>query len=139
MWRLTPLAAAAVAGLAGCAAQGPQPATELTRAHTLIEQADKAQAQRYAAADLQRARDELSQAETASNNGHYDTARTLAQSAAADADVAAARAQAGQADEAAREAIQGNRTLERESQRPAETSAPATPADTNVPPPRGDL
>ena len=43
-------------GLAGgCATQGPQPTEEMTRARTLIEQADRSGAQRYAAADLQRA------------------------------------------------------------------------------------
>jgi hypothetical protein len=61
--------AAAVCGVSsGCATQGPQPTEELTRARTLIEQAEKAQkaeAQRYAAPDLQRARDELSSAEVA--------------------------------------------------------------------------
>jgi septal ring factor EnvC (AmiA/AmiB activator) len=114
---------------------------ELTRARTLIDQADKTQAQRYAADDLQRARDELSQAETASNSGHHDTARTLAESAAVDADLASARAQAGEAEHAAQEATQGNRTLERETQRPRDTNAPAesnpTPAQDagSAPPP----
>jgi hypothetical protein len=48
-----PVVAAACVG--GCATQGPQPTEEMTRARALIEQADKAGAQRYAAADRQRA------------------------------------------------------------------------------------
>jgi hypothetical protein len=126
--------AAAVCGvIAGCATQGPQPTEELTRARTLIEQAEKAQAQRYAAPDLQRARDELSSAEVANSKGSYDAARSHAESAAADADVAAARASAGEALRAAHEARQGNSALQRESERAVESSS-GTP-----PPARSDL
>jgi Domain of unknown function (DUF4398) len=132
MWRLTviPAAGAVCAFLAGCATQGPQPTAELARARTLIEEADKSQAQRYAAPDLQRARDELSSAELANNKGEYDAARSYAESAAADADVATARASAGEALRAASEARQGNEALRRESERAVESGAP---------PPRSDL
>jgi hypothetical protein len=104
----------------------------LTKARTLVEQADKSQAQRYAAADLQRARDELGGAETASNQGHTDAARNLAEAAAVDADVASARGQAGEAQHAVQEAVQGNRTLEHESRHASQTAAPAP-----APPDRG--
>lgn len=100
-----------------CATQGPQPTEELTRARTLIDQADKAGAQRYAAADLQRAHDELASAELASGAGQSDSARRYAESAAADADVAAARAAAGEARRAAQEVVQGNEALRHEAQR----------------------
>ena len=56
------VAAALCGSVAGCATQGPQPTEELTKARTLVQEAEKAQAQRYAAPDLQRARDELSSA-----------------------------------------------------------------------------
>ena len=129
-------AAAAVCGLvAGCATQGPKPTEELTKAHTVIEQAEKAQAQRYAAPDLQRARDELSSAEVANTKGDYDVARSYAESAAVDADVATARASAGEAMRAAHEAQQSNSVLQHESERAAHGGATS-----EAPPvPRSDL
>jgi hypothetical protein len=108
----------------GCATQGPQPTEEMTRARTLIEQADRAGGQRYAAADLQRAHDELSNADKANAEKKYEDARRYAESAAADADVAAARAQAGDAQHAAQEVAQGNETLRQESSRGAATATP---------------
>jgi len=127
--------AAAVCGvIAGCATQGPQPTEELTRARTLIEQAEKAEAQRYAAPDLQRARGELSSADVANSKGSYDAARNYAESAAADADVAAARASAGEALRAAHEAAQANSTLQQESQRAVGGSSGTSPV-----PARSDL
>jgi hypothetical protein len=83
----------------------------MTRAQTIIEQADKAGAQRYAAADLQRAHDELSYAQKANAEKKYDEARRYAESAAADADVATARASAGDAERAAHETTQSNEEL----------------------------
>jgi len=67
--------------LASCAA-GPPPSEELTRARALVDQADKGLAGRYAAADLQRAHDELSAADAANRNSQYDVARRAAEAAA---------------------------------------------------------
>src|SRR5947207_15833565 len=115
------LAAAAILSLSGfaggCATQGSQPTEEMTRARTLIEQADRSGAQRYAAADLQKAHDELSNADKANADKKYDDARRYAESAAADADVATARAAAGDAQRAAHEVAQSNETLRQESAR----------------------
>jgi Domain of unknown function (DUF4398) len=108
----------------GCATQGPQPTEEMTRARTLIEQADKAGGQRYAAADLQRAHDELNNSDRANAEKKYDDARRYAESAAADADVASARAAAGEAQHAAQEVAQSNETLRQESSRGAATPNP---------------
>jgi hypothetical protein len=110
--------------IGGCATQGPQPTDEMTRAKALIEQADKSGAQRYAAADLQRAHDQFSNAERANGEKKYNDARRYAESAAADADVASARASAGDAQAAAHEVVQGNETLRQEADR---GSASATP------------
>lgn len=119
-------AAVFLCGLAGgCATQGPQPTEEMTRARTLIEQADRSGAQRYAAADLQRAHDELSNADKANAERKYDDARRYAETAAADADVAAARAGAGAAQQAAEEVARSNETLRQESARG--TAPPANP------------
>ena len=119
------LPATAVCILAGgCATQGPQPTEEITRARTLIEAADKSNAQRYAAADLQRAQDELSNANKANTERKYDEARRYAESAAADADVASARAAAGDAQHAAREVQKSNEAVGEESARGTATTNP---------------
>jgi Domain of unknown function (DUF4398) len=113
-----PVIAVLMCGIAaGCATQGPKPTEEMTRARTLIEQADRSGAQRYAAADLQRAHDELNNADKANAEKKYDDARRYAESAAVDADVATARAAAGEAQHAAQEVGRGNETLRQESQR----------------------
>jgi Domain of unknown function (DUF4398) len=124
------------AAATSCASEGPQPTEQLARAHTLVEQADKAQAQRYAAADLQRAHDELSEAENADSQRHYDEARRFAESAAVDADVASARAAAGEAQRAARELAQTNQSLQRESERATDAAAEA---DRAPPPPAAPM
>lgn len=125
-------AASALCALVGaCATQGPQPTQELTRARTVVEQADKAGAQRYAAADLQRAHDELSNAERSNGEKKYDEARRYAESAEADADVATARASAGEAQRAAHEVGQGNETLRQETDR--STSSPDPNPDQSSP------
>jgi hypothetical protein len=116
--------AIAIACIGGCATQGSHPTDEMTRAKALIEQADKAGAQRYAAADLQRAHDELGNAERAIGEKKYDEARRYAESAEADADVATARASAGEAQRAAHEVMQGNETLRQESDRGANSASP---------------
>lgn len=108
----------------GCATQGPQPTDELTRARTVVEQADRTGAQRHAAADLQRAHDELSNADRANSDKKYDEARRYAESAEADADVAMARSSASEAQQAAREVVQGNETLRQETDRGATNANP---------------
>jgi len=96
--------------LSGCAS-GPRPTAQLVRASTLVSEAEKGQAQRYAAADLQRARDELSEAQTADSDRKYDDARSLAEKAAADADLASARAASGSARQSADEVHRSLDTL----------------------------
>jgi Domain of unknown function (DUF4398) len=83
--------------LAGCAS-GPPPQTtaDLSRAHTLVAEADRSGAQEYAPADLQKARDEAQQADQLA--GHGDAkADWLANEAAVDAQLADARAANGKA------------------------------------------
>ncbi len=116
---------AAAGMIAGCATEGPPPVEEVTRAQTLIDQADKAGVQRFAAADLQRAHDELSDAQKDNSAGKYTEARREAESAEVDADLATARASEGAALQAAREVVQGNETLRQESARGAVSAAPA--------------
>jgi hypothetical protein len=129
-WVLSGTAMLALGAL-GCATQGPKPSEEMTRARTVIEQADKGgNAQRYAAADLQKAHDELNDAQKADQAHKYDEARRYAEAAEADADVATARGNAGDAQRAAQQLQKSNETLESESGRNAggNTTAPNPPA-----------
>jgi Domain of unknown function (DUF4398) len=115
---------------AGCASEGPRPVEQLTRARTLIDAADRGgNAQRYAAADLQRAHDELANANSADSAGKFNESRAYAESAAADANLAAARGAAGEAKHASSEVAQSNSSLATEADRAADASSvmPAPP------------
>jgi hypothetical protein len=95
----------------------------MERARTLVGEADKVNAQRYAAADVQRAHEELNNAERNYGAKKYDEARVDAESAAADAELATARASSGEAQHAATEVARGNNTLRQETQRDANATA----------------
>jgi hypothetical protein len=118
--RIISLSALAILGAGlgvGCATEGPAPTQQLITARALVEQADKANAQRYAPADLQRAHDELSSAEKAVNDHKYDDARRYAEDAQVDADLASARASSGEAQRAAQEVNRSIDSLREESER----------------------
>jgi Domain of unknown function (DUF4398) len=117
-----PAAALLVAAVLSACASEPKPTAQLVRASTLVSQAEKDQAQRYAAADLQRARDELSSAQTAESGGEYANARRLADRAAVDADLASARASSGKAEQSADEMRRSLDTLKQQLQ---QNTAPA--------------
>jgi hypothetical protein len=116
---LSAIALTAAAIVAGCATEGNIPTQQLTQARTLVEQADKANAQRYAAADLQRAHDELSSADKAVTDRKYEDARRYAEKAQVDADLASARASSGEAQRAALEVNRSIESLKQESERHA--------------------
>ena len=122
---------AATIGLlcAGCASRQPTP--EITRAQTLIEQAEKSGAQQYAAEQLDSARSNLRLATAAAHDGKQDQAREHANEAAADAELAQSRAASGTAEKAAKEVQRGTDVLEREAERsqgiPPAQSIPAQP------------
>ena len=101
---------------AGCATTD-RPVAEITRARTLIEQAEKAGAQQYAAVELDQARNKLRLASAAAEQGKNDEARARANEAAADAELAQARATSGEAKKSADEVDRGTQTLQRESDR----------------------
>lgn len=110
-------AAAVLAGsaLSGCASE-PKPTAQLVRASTLVSEAQRSNAQRYAGADLQRARDELSDARHAEADHKYHAARRLADRAAADADLASARAASQKARQSADEVRHSLDTLREQLQ-----------------------
>jgi hypothetical protein len=111
------IAASAALAIVACAGEVERPTEQMARASTLIEQAEKAGAQRYAAAELQQARDKLAAADQAADKGKADQARWLAEEAAADAELAGARTASGEATRAADEVARGTRTLEQEADR----------------------
>lgn len=126
--RVAALSAAALlagAALGGCATSQPKPTAQLVRASTLVSQAKRDQAQRYAPADLQRARDELNGAQSAESDQKYGSALRLADRAAADANLASARAASGKARESAEQVRDSIDTLRQQLQQ-----SPAPPADT---------
>jgi chromosome segregation ATPase len=124
VYRFVAATVLAAALLGGCASQGPRPTEDLTRAKTLIEQADRAGAQRYAAAELDQARDRLKQAEDAADQGKQEIAQWRASEAAANAELAMARADNGEAHRAADELQKSIDTLRQEAERPAAAPKP---------------
>ncbi len=106
----------------GCA--GTPPDAEMARAKTLISQAESGGAQRFAAADLDRARSKLAEATAALADKDYDVARMRADEAAADADLAAARARSSEAKGAAEEVQRSVETLRQEAERGLPRSQP---------------
>ncbi|MFO7275431.1 MAG: DUF4398 domain-containing protein [Pseudomonadota bacterium] len=112
------LAAVLACGVGGCAGgSGQRPVEQLTRAGTMIDQAEQAGAQRFAAAELEQAREKLQRAQQAANENDNEVARRLAVEAALDAELATARAASADAERSAEEVRQGVDTLRRESER----------------------
>lgn len=115
---------------AGCAST-PRPDSEITRARTLVEQAEKAGAQQYAAVELDQARNKLRLATAANEDHKYDEARARANEAASDAELALARTNSGEAKKAADQVQESTDTLRQEAQRneanTSQTLPPATP------------
>jgi len=123
---MTAAALLAASAPGGCASQ-PKPTAQLVRASTLVSEAEKNEAQHFAAADLQRARDELSGAQTAESDGKYANARRLADRAAADADLASARAASGKAQQSAEQVRHSLDTLKQQLQQNPTPSGTAGP------------
>jgi hypothetical protein len=131
--------AAAFAALgAGCASNEARPTEELTRARTLVDQAERTGARQFASAELQSARDKLRRADAAAEEEEHAVARRLAVEASLDAELAAVKSRSGQAEAAAEEVAASVATLRDEAARgygaaPAPAPSP-TPASPNTPP-----
>jgi hypothetical protein len=111
------LIAAAIGVLSAGCATTPRPTAEITRARTLIEQAEKAGAQQYAAVEMDQARNKLRLADAANHDGKNEEARARANEAAADAELAMARTNSGEAKKSADEVQDSTDTLRREAER----------------------
>src|SRR5262245_13545965 len=105
---------------AGCASAPERPSAQITRAQTLIDQAEKGGAQQYASADLERARDKLRAANASAEKGKEEIADQYATEAAVDAELAAARTSSEAARQAADEVKAGAKTLGEEATRKSE-------------------
>ena len=101
--------------LAACAAAPARPEAEFSRAQTLIQTAEQQGAQEFAAAELESARGKLSQAEIVADKGNGEQATRLAQQAAVDAELAAAKAASAKARKAADELDRSIEALRDES------------------------
>jgi hypothetical protein len=113
---------------AGCASQPPRPTAQLARAHSLVDQADQNGAQQFASADLAEAHTKLAMADQQADK-QPESARRLADEAAADAQLADARARQGKAEQAVKDVSAGVATLRNETNREqSEQSAPVAPA-----------
>lgn len=82
---------ASTLGLNGCAS-GPPPRQEMAVADFAVNEAEEAEASRYAPVDLRSARNKLGAAERAMAEGDYVEARRLAEQALVDAQLAEAKA-----------------------------------------------
>jgi len=110
--------------VAACASHGSKPTVELTKARALVAQADKSgTAQRFAPADLQRAHDELSDAEQLDKQEQYDEARAKAERAEVDANLALARGNSQQEQKSAADIAEANNTLRQQT---AQASTPGS-------------
>lgn len=92
--------------LAGCAS-APRPAEELARAKSLVQQADAGNVQRFAAAELNEARDKLQLAQRADTEKEFDASRRRANEAAADAELASALARSREVEQSVNEQQKG--------------------------------
>ncbi len=101
---------------AGCAGAPERPTADMTRASTLIEQAEKQNSREFAAAELEQARAKLGAAQRAADDGREAEANRLAMQAALDAEYAAAKAASNEAVKAAEELDRSIQTLRQEAQ-----------------------
>jgi hypothetical protein len=110
-------AAASVSLLLAACGSAPRPAEELASAKSLVQQADAANAQRYASAELNESRNKLHQAEKADAENKSDLARRSANEAAAEAELASALARSREVERVRAEQQKSLATLREEAQR----------------------
>lgn len=112
-----PMAAAgalALLFLSGCATSGDRPDGQLAHASESIEAAEQTGAREFAPAALEMAKDKLDRARTATERGDHEIALRLAREAELDAELAAAQANRGKAQDALDEINESIRTLRNE-------------------------
>lgn len=110
----------------GCGGEIKRP-EQLTRAQTLIQQAEKSGANRYAATELEQARNKAQAADKAAEKGNEEAATQLSTEAVLDAEYALARAAAGEAQKAAEEVGKSTEALREEATRKPESGGTSQP------------
>lgn len=101
----------------GCGGTPERPHEDLARAEAGIRQAEQGGASQYGAVELQSARDKLERARAAVAEEEMRTAERLAEQAALDADLAAAKTRSGKAELSAKELEEGIAVLRQELER----------------------
>ena len=115
--RIAAVGLLAMAFLGGCASNEEIPTQQLARAETLVQQAEQSGARENSPLELDQAREKLQGAHAAVEQEEFISARFLAEQAAADAELAAARSRAATAEAAADEIQDVILTLQRETRR----------------------
>jgi hypothetical protein len=126
--------AATVLALTGCASEERhQQIADTSRAQTMVDQAEQAGAQQFAAADLEAARNKLQVAQNKKTDD--EVAQRMAQEAAADAEVAVARTRAAKAQQAVTQVSAGHESLRQEANgQPQQAPPPPAPPIAAEPP-----
>lgn len=102
--------------IGGCASV-PPPTEQIAVSKMAVANASSAGGNEFAAADMRAAQDKLDRAVQAMTNEDYQTARTLAEQAQVDAQLAAAKARSAKAQKAAIALQEDSRVLRKEIDR----------------------
>lgn len=124
------LGAVSLVGLAGCANNPPETVTSIDQAEERIDEAERAEAQRYATRELNMAREKLLAAREAQQDGDEERAARLAEHAELDATLAIATADNESVQAAVDELRETLTTLQSELERSQERSIPAPEDET---------
>jgi uncharacterized protein DUF4398 len=103
--------------LGGCAATPLAPSTEMTRAKSAIDQADRAGAREYATDDLNSSVEKMAQGQAAAAKGEKVQSEQLFQESYADAHLAQITAQSAKSAKDAADVDRGIATLQNETSR----------------------
>jgi Domain of unknown function (DUF4398) len=112
-----PILAAAVTLVMAACASTPPPTAQLAVSTAAVSSAGNAGGGEAAPAEMRMARDKLARANAAITAKDYDTARSLAQEAEVDAQLASVKARSGPASKAAAEVQDASRALREEMDR----------------------
>lgn len=105
--------------LSSCASTPTAPSSEMTRAKSAIDQAQRAGAQQFATESLNASVQKMDEADTAVGKGDNARAAQLAEESYADAHLAQITAESVKATNTARDVDQSIRTLQNEANRPS--------------------
>jgi septal ring factor EnvC (AmiA/AmiB activator) len=104
----------ATAFLAGCATTSDWPVADLTRAESAIEFAEENGAREFGSQALDQARDKLTAAKRAADQGEHDVATQLAKESQLDAELAAAKASRAKTEQSLNEIQESIQTIRAE-------------------------